>query len=220
MILRIAEDAFVDEAGAPITLRGHDLALEQTPEGRPFPPEAAGELFAGLWARGVNAVRLGIRHDCIEGPERGVWNEAYLAYLRQLLVRAAETGGPETRGLAAFLVPLPAPVAGDTAAGASRAGAPGGAAQREGFIAAYRHAARRLKNCRAVTAWGVMGGRWPVWIPPREADVFAAAFCARIREVYPAALFFAEQWPVPETAAARRLGLVPPPLLSGLFRPD
>ena len=219
MILRIADHVFVDEAGAPVVLRGHDVGLEQAPDGRPFPPEAAGDVFAGLQAAGVNAIRLGIRLDFIAGPERGAWNEAYLAYLRKILVPAAETGGPGTSGLAAFLVPLPPPAGKATADASPGDDSLRGAEQREGFIAAFRHAARRLKNCRAVSAWGVMGGTWPAWIPPGEADAFAADFCARIREVYPAALFFTEQWPAPGTAAAaRRLGLIPPPLLAGLFR--
>ncbi|MDR1908708.1 MAG: hypothetical protein LBQ35_02205 [Spirochaetaceae bacterium] len=202
MGLRFTGSGFVDDSGTPFPPKGRDLGLEDAPEGRPLALEDAAEYFAELRRRGTGAVRLGIRWDYLEETP-GFRNEAYLAYLRKLL------SALDGQGMAAFLVPV---IQDDPPAD----GAP------ERFLAAYRHAYRRFKNCRTPLAWGLLGGPgpWPSWIPPEEAESFALAFMERMREVDRGLVFFTERYPGSDREGfARRLGLLPPSSLEGLFSP-
>jgi hypothetical protein len=213
VILRIENNFFIDDEGSPLPARGRDLELENAP-GRPFPVEAVEHRVRELREQGIGAVRLGIRWDYLVGsmpsgikmPEG--YNEAYLAWLRKIL-RALDEAGPSGGAVAGFLVP----VVGEGAFPEPMAPAPV-----DRYIAAYRHAYRRLKNCRAIAAWGLIGGAgpWPAWIP--DAAAFAAAFRERMREVNPDLLFFSERAPADDAEGfAARLGLVPPALMTALF---
>jgi hypothetical protein len=204
MILRISGNFFVDETGKPLVLRGRDAGIEDAPEGRPFPVEEAEARFAEFRGKGTGALRLGLRMDCVEGPAPGSWNEAWLAYIRKILAAL------DRQGIAAFLSALPRAaenLADDAAGSAAR------------FLETFRHACRRLKNCPALCAWGIGAGRdsWISRLPAAEGEALFTAFREGIREYYPEALFFVEDWPGDAGDFARRPGLVPPELLADLF---
>ncbi len=60
--------------------------------GKPFPLEQADAEFAKLRALGFNAVRLLLMWEGIAPVERGVYDQAYLDYLRQIVASARQHG--------------------------------------------------------------------------------------------------------------------------------
>jgi hypothetical protein len=71
--------------GGLATLRGGVASFV----GRPFPEEDAGAHFQRMADAGVNIIRLNITWEALEGAAPGVYDEAYLAYLRKIINAAA-----------------------------------------------------------------------------------------------------------------------------------
>jgi hypothetical protein len=79
-------------------------SLEVSPEsvsfvGRPFPLEEADEHFERLKNWGFTFIRLVITWEALEHSGLGIYDEAYIDYLRKLLMAA------ETKGIAVFIDP-------------------------------------------------------------------------------------------------------------------
>jgi len=108
--------------------------------GNPFPLEEAHERFCGLKKTGTTSFKLTIPWAAIEHEGAGIYDEAYLAYLRKILMEA------DKEGISVFIEPsndsqsIPAWTAKDE--------------NKDNYIAAYKHAQRRLKNCKAIAGWG------------------------------------------------------------------
>ncbi|MDR3167540.1 MAG: hypothetical protein LBT93_06315 [Treponema sp.] len=83
-----------DDEGRILILRGCNLAGNI-----PGEPEEAEPLFAEFRARGFTFARLFITWEALEPGEPGAYNEAYLAYLRKILIIA------EKRGVSLFISP-------------------------------------------------------------------------------------------------------------------
>ncbi|MDR0669028.1 MAG: cellulase family glycosylhydrolase [Treponema sp.] len=238
--MRIHEGRILDEQGRTLVLRGVNLGGDskvpwgppawglraeslQEPEkvsfvGRPFPLEEAEGRFEQLAGWGFTFIRLLITWEALEHQGPGQYDEAYLAYLRKLLLAAEKwgisvfidphqdvwsrfTGGDgapawtlEGLGIKPELLdatgaaltwqryaeyhggrpcpPMTWPSNYDYYAAATMftlffagtAYAPdiriGGEPVQDWlqghYIAAMRHAYRRLKNCRAIVGWGTM----------------------------------------------------------------
>jgi len=67
--------------------------------GRPFPPEEAQEHFKRLKNAGMTFLRLIVTWEAIEHEGPGIYDEAYLAYLRKILITA------ENEGVSVFIDP-------------------------------------------------------------------------------------------------------------------
>jgi hypothetical protein len=65
---------------------------QETYIGRPFPLETARENFERLRAMGFDSIRLLVLWEAIEPTARGVYDEEYLDYLRELVRLAGEYG--------------------------------------------------------------------------------------------------------------------------------
>ena len=89
-----------DDSGRTLILRGVNLGgsskIPYSSEGnslsfvgRPFPKEAAEEHFARLKEWGLTLIRLVITWEALEHRGPGIYDEAYLDYLENLL-RSAE----------------------------------------------------------------------------------------------------------------------------------
>jgi len=108
--------------------------------GNPFPLEEAEERFRELKKTGTNSFKLTIPWVAIEHEGAGIYDEAYLAYLRKILITA------DKEGISVFIESdndlhnVPAWAVKDE--------------NKDNYIAAYKHAQRRLKNCKAISGWG------------------------------------------------------------------
>jgi len=108
--------------------------------GNPFPLEEAEERFRELKKTGTNSFKLTVTWAAIEHEGEGIYDEAYLAYLRKILITA------DKEGISVFIEP-----------GKDLQSVPSWTAKdenKEHCIAAFKHAQRRLKNCKAVAGWG------------------------------------------------------------------
>ncbi len=105
---------FVDEYGRRLILRGVNLAgsskVPARPDGasyqlegffnhrevsfvgRPFPLEEADEHFSRLRAWGLTFLRFLVTWEAVEHAGPGIYDEAYLDYLRAVLIKAREHG--------------------------------------------------------------------------------------------------------------------------------
>jgi len=107
--------------------------------GKPFPLEEAEERFRELKKNGTTSFKLTIPWAAIEHEGAGIYDEAYLAYLRKILIAA------DKEGISVFIETdkdsqsVPAWTAKDE--------------NKDNYIAAYKHAQRRLKNCKAISGW-------------------------------------------------------------------
>ncbi len=112
--MRVAGGRIVDEAGRTLILRGCNLGgsskVPASPDGstwradslkhpetvsfvgRPFPLEEADEHFGRLAAWGFTFIRFLVTWEAIEHSGPGIYDEAYLAYLRKVLKKAEEHG--------------------------------------------------------------------------------------------------------------------------------
>jgi hypothetical protein len=121
--------------------------------GLPFPPEEAEGRFRRLREEGVSIIRLVIAWEALEHAGPGLYDEAYLAYLRKILVAAAKTG------ILVFIDPVQNRwsrwISGD--------GFPPWSPEQqdkgqewlqERYFDCMCHCFRRLKNCAALIGWG------------------------------------------------------------------
>jgi len=112
--MKIADNRLIDEEGRNLILRGVNLGggsknpfgppgwgisseSLKNPEdasfvGRPFPLEEAGSHFERLNRAGMNFLRLVITWEALEHSGPGQYDEAYLAYLRKILLIAEKWG--------------------------------------------------------------------------------------------------------------------------------
>ncbi|MDR0876689.1 MAG: cellulase family glycosylhydrolase [Treponema sp.] len=112
--MRILDKKIVDDEGRALILRGVNLGgsskspmsppgwglgaeslknpAEASFTGRPFPLEEAEAHFDRLHRRGLTFIRLVITWEALEHAGPGIYDEAYLAYLRKLLLIAEEKG--------------------------------------------------------------------------------------------------------------------------------
>jgi hypothetical protein len=110
--MRIKDNRIVDETGRTLILRGCNLggnskipagepgwglnpeSLKNPPEasfvGRPFPLEEADTHFSRLKSWGFTFLRFIITWEALEHAGPGIYDEAYLAYLRKILLIAGE----------------------------------------------------------------------------------------------------------------------------------
>jgi hypothetical protein len=152
----------------------------------PFPPEEAGDRLQRLKERGVSFVRLVIAWEALEYAGPGVYDESYLAYLRKILVAAAQTG------IAVFIDPVQNRwsrwIEGD--------GAPpwvleqrdrGQEWLQERYFDCMRHCFRRLKNCAALIGWGASA--------EDISRPFMLSFAGRMREAREEMGFFVAEDP-------------------------
>jgi hypothetical protein len=114
-MIGIQGSAFVDDQGRTLLLRGVNLAgsskVPRTPDGathiregfceghrgvsfigRPFPVSEADEHFSRLSAWGFNFLRFMVTWEAVEHAGPGIYDEAYLDYLRSVVERAHEHG--------------------------------------------------------------------------------------------------------------------------------
>jgi beta-galactosidase GanA len=111
--------------------------------GNPFPLEEAEDQFRKLKKEGENSFKLTVPWEAIEHEGEGIYDEAYLAYLRKILLTA------DKEGISVFIEPQ---VLQNIPAWALE-----NENKQEHYIAAFKHAQRRLKNCKAVSGWGSIG---------------------------------------------------------------
>ncbi|MDR3161968.1 MAG: cellulase family glycosylhydrolase [Spirochaetaceae bacterium] len=252
--MKIEGNRIVDEEGRTLLLRGCNLggsskyplsppgetrrpdSLAATRDlsfvGRPFPEEAAEDHFERLRCWGFTFIRLILTWEALEHEGPGIYDEAYLAYLRKILLAA------EKKGIAVFIDPHqdvwsrwtggdgapawtlemlgfdlekldavgaavteqnhrrfnrdPYPprmiwptnynryaaatmftlfFGGNTyAPGLTVEGEPVQEWLQGRYIAAMRHAYRRLKNCKAIVGWGSMNEPHPGFIGYRDLE--------------------------------------------------
>jgi hypothetical protein len=113
-MIRISRGDFVDEFGRTLMLRGVNLAgsskVPFTPNGatyrrdgffdhrnvsfigRPFPLEQADEHFSRLRSWGLTFLRFLVTWEAIEHAGAGIYDDAYLDYVRQIILKAGEYG--------------------------------------------------------------------------------------------------------------------------------
>jgi hypothetical protein len=112
--MRIFQNRILDEAGRTLILRGVNLGgssknpmgppggaflaeslknpAEASFTGRPFPLEEADAHFERLAGAGFTFLRLLITWEALEHQGPGIYDEAYLAYLRKILLAAEKWG--------------------------------------------------------------------------------------------------------------------------------
>jgi hypothetical protein len=112
--MRIFQNQILDDEGRALILRGVNLGGSskipsgpperagtaeslKNPEtvsfvGRPFPLEEAETHFGGLARAGFSFLRLVITWEALEHQGPGIYDEAYLAYLRKILLAAEKWG--------------------------------------------------------------------------------------------------------------------------------
>jgi hypothetical protein len=112
--MRIFQNRILDEAGRTLILRGVNLgggsknpigppgwglsaeSLQNPPEasfiGRPFPLEEADAHFGRLAGAGFSFLRLVITWEALEHQGPGLYDEAYIAWLRKILLTAEKWG--------------------------------------------------------------------------------------------------------------------------------
>jgi hypothetical protein len=135
----------------------------------PFLPEEAEGLLQRIKGRGVSFIRLVVTWETLEYAGPGVYDESYLAYVRKLLVAAAQ------RGILVFIDP----VQNRWSRWIDGEGVPPWALEqrdkgrdwlRERYLDCMRHCFRRLKNCAALIGGGA------------AADDFSRPFMLRFAE--------------------------------------
>ncbi|MDR0486686.1 MAG: cellulase family glycosylhydrolase [Treponema sp.] len=119
--MRVHDKQILDDGGRTLILRGVNLGgsskcpfgppgSELDPEflnpranisfvGRPFPPEEAESHFRRLERAGMTFLRLVVTWEAIEHEGPGIYDEAFLAYLRKILLTA------ESEGISVFIDP-------------------------------------------------------------------------------------------------------------------
>jgi hypothetical protein len=112
--MRIGNNRILDEDGRTLILRGANLGggsknpfglpgwglrpesiknpAEASFVGRPFPLEEAENHFERLGRAGFTFLRLVVTWEALEHSGPGIYDEAYLAYLRKILIIAGEKG--------------------------------------------------------------------------------------------------------------------------------
>jgi hypothetical protein len=138
-----------------------DLGVGRDLSGRPFPPEAAEARFSELKAETAVFIRFSLPWKAVEPGGPGEYDEDYLAYLRKIFLAAGKQGLKIVVDSAETAAP----------------GLSADPAGQEQFLAALRHAYRRLKTCKAITAWT---------IPGALGEEFRRRFTDTMREVNPA----------------------------------
>jgi hypothetical protein len=163
----------------------------------PFPPEAAEGPFQRLKEGGVSCIRLVIAWETLEHAGPGIYDESCLAYLRKILVIAAQ------KGIVVFINP----VQNRWSTWVSGEGAPPWAGEQrhkgqdwlqDRYFDCMRHCFRRLKNCTAFIGWGA-------WAEDLSRP-FIFRFAGRMREAREGMLFFIAENSRKEEAQQRRLG--------------
>jgi hypothetical protein len=159
--------------------------------GLPFLPEEAEDRFQRLKQGGVSFIRLVIAWEALEYAGPGAYDESCLAYLRKILVAAAQTG------LQVFLDP----VQNSQSRWAAGEGFPPWAPEQEDkgrewlqerYLDCMRHCFRRLKNCAALIGWGASAEDF--------FGPFMLRFAARMREAREGIRFFVAEDPPPPGA--------------------
>ncbi|MCL2210403.1 MAG: cellulase family glycosylhydrolase [Treponema sp.] len=104
--MRISNNLILDNEGRTLILRGVNLGGDSKIPidgdalgdhkvsfvGRPFPVEEAQDHFRRLKNAGMNFLRLIVTWEAIEHDGPGIYDEAYLAYLRKILQTAEKEG--------------------------------------------------------------------------------------------------------------------------------
>jgi hypothetical protein len=170
--------------------------------GLPLLPEEAAGCFQGLKGRGVSFIRLVIAWETLEYAGPGIYDESYLAYLRKLLVAAAQTG------VSVFIDP----VQNRWSRWIRGEGVPPWALEQrdkgqewlqERYFDCMRHCFRRLKNCPALIGWGAAAEDF--------SRPFMLRFAERMREAREGIRFFVAEHPQAQGA---------PPLMGTGDDPD
>jgi hypothetical protein len=154
--------------------------------GLPFPPEEAESHFQRLKGQGVSFIRLVIAWKTLEYAGPGVYDEAYLAYLRKILVAAARTGifvflDPAQNRWTRWLGGEEAP------SWVSEQRDRGQEWLQERYFDCMRHCFRRLKNCDALIGWGAAAEDF--------SRPFMLRFAGRMREAREGIVFFVAESP-------------------------
>jgi hypothetical protein len=151
----------------------HGNGKDPARPGLPFPPEEAEGRFQRLKGRGVSFIRLVIAWEALEHPGPGIYDESYLAYLRKILVSAAQTGifvfidpvqNRWSRWISGEEAPSWVPEQRDR----------GQEWLQERYFDCMRHCFRRLKNCEALIGWGASAEDF--------SKPFMLRFAGRMRE--------------------------------------
>jgi hypothetical protein len=165
--------------------------------GLPFPPEEAEGRFQRLKRLGVSFVRLVIAWEALEYAGPGAYDESYLAYVRKILVAAAQAE------ISVFIDP----VQNRWSRWISGEGAPpwtleqrdkGQEWLQERYFDCMRHCFRRLKNCGALIGWGASAEDF--------SRPFMLSFAGRMREAREGIGFFIAENPQAQEGEARRMG--------------
>jgi len=97
-------------------------------------PEEAEDYFKKIKQEGITDLHLDLKWQSVIHKEDGVYNEAYLASLRKILLIA------EKEGVFVYIEPCHDELNPWTED-------------------AYNHAQRRLKNLKAISGWGAINGK-------------------------------------------------------------
>jgi hypothetical protein len=152
----------------------------------PLLQEEAEDRFRRLREQGVSFIRLVIAWEALEYAGPGVYDESYLAYLRKILVAAAQTE------VFVFIDP----VQNRWSSWIGGEGAPLWAAEQGGkdqewlqerYFDCMRHCFRRLKNCSAFIGWGASAEDF--------SRPFMLRFAGRMREAREEMGFFMAENP-------------------------
>jgi hypothetical protein len=152
--------------------------------GRAVPLEEAEGCFQRLRRGGGSFVRLVIAWETLEYAGPGAYDESYLAYMRKLLLVAAQ------EGISVFIDPIQNRwsrwISGEEAPRwALEQRDRGQEWLEERYLDCMRHCARRLKNCVALIGWGASAEDC--------SRPFLLRFAGRMREAKAGALFFMEK---------------------------
>jgi hypothetical protein len=194
----IFEEKLEDIRGRILPLSGRTLdgrrknPANPGPFDAPFPQEEAADRFQRLRREGVSCVRLVIAWDALEYAGPGVYDESYLAYLRKILVIAAQ------EGISVFIDPVQNRWSSWTGGEGQPPWAPGQGQERllERYLDCMRHCFRRLKNCGALIGWGASAEdlSWP----------FMLRFAGRMREAREGTRFFMAENPQVQPAGPKQ----------------
>jgi hypothetical protein len=161
---------------------------------QPFPPEEAEGRFRALRQEGLALVRLVITWEALEYAGPGAYDESYLAYLRKILVAAAQTG------IFVFIDPVQNRwsrwIGGEDApAWVPEQRDKGREWLQERYLDCMRHCFRRLKNCAALIGWGAWAEDF--------SKPFMLRFAGRMREAREGIGFFVAEDPGPQGEGAQ-----------------
>jgi hypothetical protein len=152
----------------------------------PFPAEEAEDHFRRIKKRGGSFIRLVIAWEALEHAGPGAYDESRLAYLRKILVAAAQTG------IFVFIDP----VQNRWSRWIGGEGAPPWVSEQqdkgqewlqERYFDCMRHCFRRLKNCAALIGWGASAEDF--------SRPFMLRFAGRMREARADLGFFVAEAP-------------------------